>query len=551
MNNLKTEIKEAVENKETMKHVLNYYLVSNKYDADTEFEQIRKQLLITAQKTTSWNETRPVRWIYLEKTLLEEINIGEFVLSKAKILEIAANTNQPISDPDEVEAFLGYYHRIGTYAYFKDLPDCVVMLPQWLANAFRCIVFADIFQDDVSIITEWNQFRTTGRLSENCLDRLFSCQSVEIKEHRDQILALMEKFDIIVRPKIKLESNEIVQESHYFVPCMTRTEDFAKVIGLFKCESKSSWLCLELEFLPPPLTTSLLIAYSRELAVASVVDSTGDNGPVFYSNFALFYLKDAEDEMLLIAAHKNIIQMQVWKRGHIKRSYSSLRQKINECIHRLGRFFQMKLCYKTKLKCSALSLTDCSGMEDIDKFKEETQYFCKIHSGFRCTNEMSSDWIETTLKQTLTKEQINASRMSMITRDVLTDALYDRLAMDSTPFRSRTECDIPYLYAELRRQNRHMPTKGSWGGSLTDIKDKHKKIGDDIERIRLIQSEILHLSPFAINSSRYTDLCRLVRDVAKRMELNNNKNTDYTNDVKDILQQGVSHKQFEEQEKRN
>ncbi|XP_076070693.1 uncharacterized protein LOC143042306 [Mytilus galloprovincialis] len=548
MHYLKTEVKKAVENGETRKHVRNYYLVSNTDDTDTDFEEMREQLLVTAQTPTSWNETRPVRWIYLEKTLLEELNIGEFVLSKAKILEIAANTNQPISDPDELEAFLVYHHRIGTYTYFKDLPDCVVLLPQWIANAFRCIVFADIFHDDVSMIAEWNLFRTTGRLSDNLLDHLFSCQSLEIKEHREKILALMENFDIIVRPKIKLESNEIVQESHYFVPCMTRTQDIAKVIGLFKCESKSSWLCLELEFLPPPLTTSLLIAYSRELAVASVVNSTGDNGPVIYSNFALFYLKEAEEEMLLIAAHKNIIQMQVWKRGHIKRSYSSLRQKLNECIQRFCRFFQMKLCYKTKLKCSASALADCAGMEDIDKFKEETQYFCKMHSVFRCTNEMSSDWIETTLKQTLTKEQINASRMSMIMRGVLTDALYDRLAVDYTPLRSRTECDIPYVYAELRRQNRHMPTKGSWGGSLTDIKDTHKKIGDDIERIRLVRSEILHLSPFAIDNSRYTDLCRLVRDVAKRMELNNNKNTDYTNDVKDILQRGVSHKQFEEQE---
>ncbi|CAG2210164.1 unnamed protein product [Mytilus edulis] len=486
MHNLKTEVKKAVENGETRKHVRNYYLVSNTDDTDTDFEEIREQLLVTAQTSTSWNETRPVRWIYLEKTLLEELNIGEFVLSKAKILEIAANTNQPISDPDEVEAFLVYHHRIGTYTYFKDLPDCVVLLPQWIANAFRCIVFADIFHDDVSMIAEWNMFRTTGRLSDNLLDHLFSCQSFEIEEHRDQILALMEKLYIIVRPKIKMESNEIVQESSYFVPCMTRTEDLAKVIGLFKCESKSSWLCLELEFLPPPLTTSLLVAYSRELVVASVVNTTGDNGLVFYSSFALFYLQNAEDNMLLIAAHRNIIQMQVWKRGHRKRSYSALRQNLNEYIQRFGRFFQMKLCYKTKLKCSAAALADCTTMEDIDNFKEETQYFCKMHSGFRCTNEMSSDWIETTLKQTLTKEQINASRMSMIMRGVLTDALYDRLTVDYTPLRSRTECDIPYVYAELRRQNRHMPTKGSWGGSLTDIKDTHKKIGDDIERIRLV-----------------------------------------------------------------
>ncbi|CAC5424384.1 unnamed protein product [Mytilus coruscus] len=545
---LTTEVKNAIENEETRKHVRNYYLVSNTDDTDKDFELLRKQLLVTAQSTTSWNESKPVRWINLEKSLLEEINSGQFILSKAEILEIATNTNQPISDPDEIEAFLVYHHGIGTYTYFKDLPDYVVLFPQWLANAFRCIVFADIFQVEVSIITEWNQFRTTGQLSKNLLDHLFACQSSEIKEHRDHILAVMEKFDIIVRPKIKLASNKIVQESNYFVPCMKRTKDLDEVIVLFKCESKSSWLCLEFEFLPPPLTTSLLLAYSRELAVASVSNSTSDSELVFYSNFALFYLKDAEDEMLLIAAHKNILQMQVWKWGHIKRSYSALRKELDAFLQRLGRLFQMELFYKTKLKCSASTLACCVGMEDIDRIEEKTQYFCKMHSEFHCTNEISDEWIGTTIRPTLTKEQINASRMSIITLTVLTDALYDRLAVDSSPVRSRTECDISYLYAELRRQNRHMPSKGSWGGTLKDIQETDKKIGDDIERIRLIRNEIQHLSAFAIDNSRFRELCRLVRNVAKRMELNNNKSTDYTNGVKDILQQEISHKQLEEQE---
>lgn len=386
-------MKKAVENNETKKHVRNYFLVSNIDVTDDDFDEMRKQILVTAQTTTSWNDSHPVRWIHLEKTLLEEIKNGQFILSKEEIIQIAAHTNQPISNPDEIEAFLTHHHGIGTYTYFKDLPDFVVLFPQWLANAFRCIVFSDKFQVEMSIISEWNQFRTTGRLNDNLLDNLFSCQSSVIKEHRDHILAVMEKFDIIVRPKIRLESNEVVQESNYFVPCMIKSKDLDEVSILFKCTSKSSWLCLEFEFLPPPLTTSLLVAYSRERTVAS-----GDNEPVFYSNFALFYSKDAEDEMLLIAAHKNIIQMQVWKWGNIKRSYSGLRKELTECIKRLGRLFQMRLRYTTLLKCSAAALTCCDGMEDINLFEEKQTHFCKMHSDFHTTNEIYTDWIETTLK---------------------------------------------------------------------------------------------------------------------------------------------------------
>ncbi|VDI78231.1 Hypothetical predicted protein [Mytilus galloprovincialis] len=543
-------VNNAIENEKTRKHVGGYFLVSNTEDLDEDFEKLRNALLQTAKEKTSWNDSRPVRWIYLEKSLLDEITSGQFVITKTEILQIAANSNQPICDPEEVEAFLVYHHGIGTYTYFKDLPDYVVLFPQWLADAFRCIIFADMFQVEVSIIPEWNQFRITGRLSKTLLDRLFSFQSSKIREHRDHILAVMEKFHIIVHPKIMLASNEIIQETDYFVPCMIRTKHIDEVVENFKCESQSSsWLCFEFEFLPPPLITSLLVAYSHKLTVVSIVNFKSDNEPVFYSNFALFYLKDAKDEMLFIAAHKNILQMQVWKWSDIKRSYCHLRQEFDELLQRLGRLFQMKLCYKTKLKCSAFPLASGVGMEDIDHIEEKKQYLCQYHHTFHCTDHMYADWVGTLLEKDLSKEQINAARMSIIILGVLTDALYDRLAADSTPSQSRTTCDITYLYAELRRQNRHIPTKGVWGGRSTDIHEKDKKIGDDIERIRLIRNEIQHLPSFAIDNTRYKELCRLVRTIAKRMGTCNNKSTYYIDGVTNMLQQDISHNQLEEQEK--
>lgn len=388
------EFKKAVENKITKKRVRNYCLVSNKDGTDDDFENLRKKLLQTAQTTPSWDKSRPARWIYLEKSLLEEINSGQFILSKEEILQIAAKTNQPIHDAEEVENFLRYHHGIGTYLYFKDLPDYVVLFPQWLANAFKCIVFADMFQVDVSIIDEWDQFRKTGKLSDTLLESLFACQSQVFKDHRKHILGVMEKFDIIVRPKIQLESKEIIQKSNFFVPCMIKTKDLNEVIDIFECESKSSWLCIEFEFLPPSLVTCLLIAYSRELTVVTISSSKSIDGKelVFYSNFALFHGKN-EGEMLLIADHGNTIQMQVWKWQSIKRSYSDLRKELDEYLQRLSRLFQMKLRYNTKLKCSSSPLTSRVGMKNIELFEGTSQYFCQTHNAHHNTDELVFDWI--------------------------------------------------------------------------------------------------------------------------------------------------------------
>lgn len=368
-------------------------MVSSTDDNDENFEELRSEILRIAQSTSNWDKKVPLKWIHLERSLLEEISSGQFILSINQIRELAATTNHPITDHKEIELFLMYHHSIGTYIFFEDLPEYVVLYPQWLADAFKSIVSADKFLIDVSIVTEWENFRKTGRLGEKLLENLFNKQSPEITENKDHILKVMEKFDIIVRPKIMLKSQKVVQESHYYVPCMMRTKNLQEIASLFNCKSKSSWLCLEFEFLPLPLVTCVLVTCSRELSVATFRNSLNGDELIFYRDFALFHLEDYEDELLLISSFKNVIEIQVWKLGEQKRAYHTLRQEVDSLLQRLSRLFQMNISYKTKLKCSSAKFGNFVGMVDIEDIEQKSQYFCKHHNDIHSTSQMYFDWI--------------------------------------------------------------------------------------------------------------------------------------------------------------
>ncbi|CAC5391170.1 unnamed protein product [Mytilus coruscus] len=307
-------------------------LEDSRYDTDDSFEDLRSEILEIAQHTRTWDKKVPLKWIHLEKALFEEISSGQFISSINQIRNLAARTSHPITEHKEIESFLLYQHATGTYIYFEDLPEYVVLYPQWLANAFKSIVSANMFQISVSIVKEWEHFRKSGRLRENLLEHLFLKQSTEIKEYKDHILKVMEKLDIIVRPKVMLQSKQVVQESNYFVPCMMLTKDIRNIVCSPSCKSKSSWLCLEYDFLPPPLITCILVTCSRKWSVATLPNDKGGHEPIFYRDFALFHRPDYEDEMLLIAPFKNIIEIQVWKWGEQKRCYHILRQEIDSLL---------------------------------------------------------------------------------------------------------------------------------------------------------------------------------------------------------------------------
>lgn len=139
---------------------------------------------------------------------------------------------QPILERDQLILFLQYQHEIGNLVFYNDIPECIVLDTQWLANVFKCIITADKYQLALPRF-EWSEVCSTGRLDNKLLAAIFAKQSQYIQLNKDYLVKLMEKFYILVRPRTLSETNTIEQNSEYYVPCLVKTIALKDIDGKF------------------------------------------------------------------------------------------------------------------------------------------------------------------------------------------------------------------------------------------------------------------------------------------------------------------------------
>ncbi|CAC5398466.1 unnamed protein product [Mytilus coruscus] len=532
------QVHEMVRNSKIRRNIRNMYVISNTDDTDDQFDLLRGDIVEIAKSRKHWNTKTPARWIHLEKALSDENSLGKPVVAKSDIVEIANHIIQPITDKEEIELFLVYHNGIGTYVYFSDLPEYVVLDPQWLASAFGCIITADQFQKNLVHQTEWEELRQHGRLSEKLLNEIFLQQEVNIKKYRIHLLKIMEKFNIIVRPRTMSDTYEIHEESDYYVPCMIKNTSLSNINETFySCGSKSSCLCVEFDFLPPSFATQILVACTRYYTVAKGPQTTDGRHPAFYRDFAIYNLDATGCEKLLIANYRNVLQMQIWKWGEPeRRSYHDVKAKLIGIIEEMKEIrAQPNLLYELKLKCQYTDYECLDGMVELKVIKPQKEYFCEEHGNTHRSEEIYFDWLGEIEQKIFSREQINATRMAIIILEILTNALYDLLISDCGGFsvKQREECDITYLYAQLRRKNKHIPCHG-WGCRWSDIQNSDILIGDDIERIRLARNDMAHSKKFSLDDNKYYDLCGILERVLRRLEIYNGKGKLYTDQMKNV-----------------
>ena len=99
------------------------------------------------------------------------------------------------------------------------------------------------------------------------------------------------------------------------------------------------------------------------------------------------------------------------------------------------------------------------------------------------------------------------TRLVIITLDILTYSLSDLLKDHNLHVQARENYDITSLYSDLGLLNKHGLSDGCWGGrnkqNLFDIPPHYRRIGDYIERVRIIRNEIQHSKCASMSDSRY------------------------------------------------
>ncbi|XP_063408088.1 uncharacterized protein LOC134691471 [Mytilus trossulus] len=533
-------------------HIRSEYFISNTKDDDVVFQRIKQDILNLARGMKSWNKEYPLKFIQLEKCLQErKKGLSVPIITLKELEQISLETPMPMN-AEELMLFLKFHHEIRAIVYFEDLPEFIILDTQWLSDAFKCIVTAEKFQSDVSrhrIKEKLKDLNIRGILHSAVLDDIFRDEKTilyKYDQHKDDILNIMEKFDIII-PATREGADE---KPCYYVPCMVKSKPEYDIYEMFnvtnKTCQKSTWLCFKFRFLPPHLINHLIASLSRKFKVAEVDATEQEKSPIaFFRGTVVFELQKATKlRKLILMACPNFIQIQVLefkkeiKRGMYKYIAAFLTEEIIKIID--TRFKMSNVKFEKKWKCGLNKPESVTGLHDFSE-KQIIEYHCeKCKAIHRFTGEWSDLQNESLC---ISKEEFNFTKMGMIVLNILADVLYDLLKQDKPNLPLRSDCDITYLYSEHRYINKHIPSNssnrrcppGPWGGKWQDIQNTDIAIGDDIERIRLTRNELQHSRTFNLDDNRYIELCNIIGHLLKRFDQNIKPVSLYTDRLNETL----------------
>lgn len=121
--------------------------------------------------------------------------------------------------------------------------------------------------------------------------------------------------------------------------------------------------------------------------------------------------------------------------------------------------------------------------------------------------------------------------------NILADVLYDILKQDKPNLPPTRDFDITYLYIQLRKLNKNIPSNG-WGGHM--IQSTDITIGDDIERIRLTRNELQHCPTFHLGCNHFFQLYHEVSDLLERFDRYNISAKNYTEELNAVMNKCMS-----------
>ncbi|XP_071122491.1 uncharacterized protein [Mytilus edulis] len=501
-------------------HIRQEYFISNTEDDPSVFQQIRENILNLARTMRTWNIDYPLKFIQLEKRLQEKKKVLP-IISFQEIQNIAIDTPQPLND-EELRLFLEFHHEIRALVYFKDLPSYIILDTQWLSDVFRCIVTAKKFS---AISTrnrnKWKELYSRGKLHSEVLDDIFRKGESIFSKHKDHILNVMEKFDIIIRPNTSETQREAGDDQPlYYLPCMIKSEPECDIYEMFNVMenvcTKSTWLCYMFRFLPPHLMNHLIASLCRKYNVAEVVTKEQKRQIALFRSSAVFELqKTTKLRKLLIMKGQNVIQIQIWQFGkQVERGlFKYIADFVTEEIIKLisTRFKMSNVRFELKWECGQTKPECVTGSFDLSE-DQEKKYYCetcttihtftgewsdlqhkisdssenvprsnlyiesssqtqttvqstKVHvrvqAGERVFSNVNERATGTAISKGFTEEEINFTKMGMIALNIFADVLYDLLKPDKPHLRPRCECDITYLYQEHRKLNKHVPSNSN------------------------------------------------------------------------------------------
>ncbi|XP_053375129.1 probable serine/threonine-protein kinase pats1 isoform X2 [Mercenaria mercenaria] len=191
------------------------FAVDNHRRNDAAIDLLREEIMSIGKSRARAIEI-PTRWIGLESKLK---NSTQKVVTLDEIQDFdikKGSTTMPVA---ELKLFLQYQHAKGRLFYFDREPiaDYVVLDPQYLIDAFKCIMTSERFcRKDPQIRPLWKKLSVEGKLEMKLIDSLWSTEEGFIN-HKTVLLGYLQQHHIISEAMQYDENVEKAQGLGWFV----------------------------------------------------------------------------------------------------------------------------------------------------------------------------------------------------------------------------------------------------------------------------------------------------------------------------------------------
>ncbi|XP_033726302.1 uncharacterized protein LOC117315969 [Pecten maximus] len=179
------------------------HFVDNTNKEDPAFQEIRDEIVTLAPSQENWNKRIPATWVTLDIDLRMLKQQKRYIIRFSEVMDIDRRNEVSIGNSEEIKNCLRYMHLTGNILFFENVQDAknqqepfVVTHPQWIVDAFRCIIRAMRFIKSKNEKTKLQivQIQRSGILTLELLESLLG----SYRKHQDILIEIMQRLHLLV-----------------------------------------------------------------------------------------------------------------------------------------------------------------------------------------------------------------------------------------------------------------------------------------------------------------------------------------------------------------
>ncbi|KAK3610612.1 hypothetical protein CHS0354_009070 [Potamilus streckersoni] len=421
------DIRVDMKDRPFLSHLVDEDFAISNLGSDPTINELKSKIFETAQNQLYWGEEIPARWILLERALMD-LKKRIPVIEYTDVKSLNETLQVQIECPEELDLFLRFEHDMGNIVFFNTerLRNKVVLDPKWLIHGVRIWITSDhVIKRHSDVTAQWDHFKKTGQLTHTLIEKLWSSHS-EIHQHKEHLLDLMEKLNIIVKP-LQMEGE------YYWVPCMVSipAPDYIKKLQQKKDTTKTSTLCFRSK------TNFIHVGvFHRLIAICLSKWMPAKEGEAYLLFQGLCVFDIDEQQQLLLSLNDFVIHAVVirfTKQGRIPDLYicMTIRNYLHTALSEISNYLCPGSKFETCIQCNKSSPLTNEGLHSITTLRTKDEIKCSYHKETHCVESgtLLGFW-EEVKKQIPDHVKPQQSHKTKETRTGICDSVLRKLSKD-------------------------------------------------------------------------------------------------------------------------